>query len=96
MGGLASKASFKFRGTANSLSHTDKSVASYLHQWTKGKTVMPDDWHNQIPNGKITNVHNNGLIVGRKKCDQCMRYRCTHQQFAGGVVEQQKLEFNNT
>jgi len=58
--------------------HTDKSVASYLKEWTKGKAVLPDNWQNEIDNGRITNLHNNGLIVGRKPCDRCARYRCHH------------------
>ena len=61
--GLTSKTQFRVKQLET---HLDKSVANYLKEWTKGNAVIPTDWHMQIDNGKITNNHNNGLIVGRK------------------------------
>lgn len=85
---LTSKTAFKFQMKPSSVSHTDKAVKQYLGQWACGKTALPQDWHSAIETGKITNNHNNGLIVGRKMCQVCNRYRCAHQQFSGGVNEQ--------
>ena len=93
---LNSKTDFKFQMKPSSISHTDKAVKQYLGQWAQGKTALPQDWHAAIDTGKITNNHNYGLIVGRKMCQMCNRYRCAHQQFSGGVNEQQKLELQHS
>lgn len=65
-----------------------KMVANYLKQWTDGQAALPTDWFKQIENGRITNVQNIGLLVGRQLCKTCNRYRCSHTLFSGGVKEQ--------
>ena len=77
--GLSSKINMRITpASSHQITHTDKSVQSYLKEWSKGKAVIPQDWHNQIEMGKLANNQNNGLIVGRKRCQQCRRFRCQH------------------
>lgn len=70
-------------------------MSQFLRAWANGKAVLPQDWHLEIANGRITNQHNHGLVVGRKLCQLCRRYRCKHQQFSGGISDQQKLIYAN-
>lgn len=91
MNALDSKTGFQFQSNG----HTGKSVSQFLRAWANGKAVLPQDWHLEIANGRITNQHNHGLVVGRKLCQLCRRYRCKHQQFSGGISDQQKLIYAN-
>jgi hypothetical protein len=96
--GLESKLNMRVNASRSKpyVTHHEKAVQSYLKEWTNGKAVIPSGWHHQIENGKLANNQNPGLIVGRKRCPRCERYRCHHVQFSGGVVDQQRLEFRTS
>lgn len=77
------------------MSYLDKKVQQYLTDWVDGKAVLNTGWHGAVLQGRTAGVTNNGLVNGRRKCEECGRYRCQHQLNSGGVAARQKLTLMN-
>ena len=76
---------FRLKVEQSRVSYQDKKVQQYLSDWVEGKAVLTMGWQGAVMQGRTAGVSNNGLVNGRRKCDECGRYRCQHQLNSGGV-----------
>ena len=70
---LSQKTAFK---TGNKNSNYEKKVDSYLENWYGTTQGLPLEWVKNLDSKKVQ----------RQKCEQCERYRCSHQIYHGRVA----------